>query len=65
MLLFMKGNIDCLVQERASLSSGSGNLSSYNRNTDSGLTAYTRRCSMHFSCDNNPMREIRLLSPFY
>lgn len=34
-------------------------------NSDSGLTTHTRHCSKNSSCDSNPMREIRLLSPFY
>lgn len=66
MLLVMKGNIDCLVQERAGLSSALALWASRPRrvNTASGLTTQSRHCSMHFSYANNPMRETRLLSPF-
>lgn len=66
MLLLMKGNIDCLVQERAGLSSAFALWARPPRraNTASGLTTHSRHYSMNFSYANNPMREIWLLSPF-
>lgn len=65
MLLFVKGNIDCLVQERARLSSvpAPRAVLAGTANTD-GLTTQSRLSSTYLSPDNNPMRGVRLLLHF-